>query len=172
MLYLAITEKGKASYINLMYSDHYMDENIIAAIRGVTLNKPVPLKIFWPRKLLFSIAAFCIVVIKRKKLFSLPLKCYSIRQNILTAGIMLVFIVYLFVLMLLAAPFSTKRPFKENFSNARDQYNAEIVDAILNGHAYFNFELSDEFLALKNPYDVGERSSANVDYHWDTLYYI
>jgi len=125
-----------------------------------------------PRVLLFSTIAFCIVVIKRKKLFSLPLKSDSRGQNILTAGIMLAFISFLFMLMLLTAPFSLKQPFSKNFAyEPEDQYNAEIVDAILEGHAYLNIEPSQELLALKNPYDEAERTAARVYPPWDHVYY-
>jgi len=166
--YVTLQTSGEVSQINLSYGN----QNPIAAIRGVTLNKPVPLKISWPRLVLFSITAFFIVVIKRKKLFSLPLISNSKGQKILTFGIMLVFSAFLFMLMLFTKPFSLKRPFKENFANEpRDQYNAEIVDAILDGHAYLNIEPSKEFLALRNPYDYGERGFGNIFYLWDTVYY-
>jgi uncharacterized membrane protein len=167
--YVILQTSGKVSYIRLII---YANEDPMVAIRGVTLNKPVPLKIFWPRMLLFSTITFCIVVIKYKKLFSLPLKSSSWRQNILTASIVLAFIAYLFTLMLLTAPFSFDWPFKENFAyEPIDQYNAEIVDAILDGHAYLNIEPSEEFLALKNPYDKGEREAAHVYPPWDYAYY-
>jgi len=168
--YVTLHTYGKVSHIRLMYGDQY----ITAAIRGVTLNKPVPLKIFWPRLLLFSIVAFCIVVIKRKNFFSLPLRSNSVGQKILTYGIMLAFTAYLFMLMLFYAPFSLKRPFKENFANEPepwDQYNAEIVDAILDGHAYLNMWSTEGLKTLKNPYDPEERIAANVYPPWDHVYY-
>ena len=167
--YVTLHTYGKVSHIRLMYGGN---QDPKAAIKGVTLNKPVPLKIFWPRVFLFSIAAFCIVVIKRKKLFSLPLRGGSRWQNALTASIMLAFTAYLFMLMLLSAPFSFKRPFKENFTiDPEGRYNAEIVDAILDGHAYLNIEPMEELKALKNPYDWGERIAANAHATWDYVYY-
>jgi len=166
--YITLHTSGKVSHITLIYGD----QNPTAAIRNITLNKPIPIKISLPRVLLFSTIAFCIVVIKRKKLFSLPLKSDSRGQNILTAGIMLAFISFLFMLMLLTAPFSLKRPFIKNFANElNNQYNAEIVDAILEGHVYLNIEPSQEFMALKNPYDLAERNAARVNSPWDHAYY-
>jgi hypothetical protein len=167
--YVTLQTSGKVSHIRLIIFGNKIPT---VAIKGITLNKPVPLKIFWPRMLLFSTIAFCIVVVKHKKLFSLPLKSSSIGQNLLTAGIMLAFTAYLFALMLLTVPFSFDWPFKENFAyEPKDQYNAEIVDAILDGHAYLNIEPSKELLALKNPYDLGERNAANVYPPWDHTYY-
>jgi len=170
--YVTLQTSGKVSHVRLIYGE----QQPIAAIRGVTLNKPVPLKIFWPRLLLFSIAAFCIVVIKHKKLFSLPLRNNSKGQNILTVSIMAAFTVYLFVLMLFTLPVSRKIPFTKNFArDPGDQYSTEIVDAILDGHAYLNVEPTKEFLALKNPYDFTERREAGMyppnDPTWDHVYY-
>jgi ABC-type multidrug transport system fused ATPase/permease subunit len=165
--YVVLHTSGKVSHIRLI-----VDANEDVAIRGITLNKPVPLKISLPRVLLFSTIAFCIVVIIRKKLFSLPLKSDSRGQNILTAGIMLVFIAYLFMLMMLALPFSFEWPFMENFTyDPVDQYNVEIVDAILDGHAYLDIEPSRKFLELTNPYDFTERNEAKVNAPWGAAYY-
>jgi len=165
--YVTLHASGKISNIRILYGE----QDPVVFIRNVTLNKPIPLKIFWPRLLLFSITAFCIVIIKHKKLFSLPLRNGSLRQNILTAGIIAVFIAYHFALMLFSEPFYRSRPFKENFANVLDQYNAEIVDAILDGHAYLNIEPTEELKALKNPYDAGERENANVIAPGDHAYY-
>jgi hypothetical protein len=161
--YVMLWASGKVSHLSLLYGNQYYT----TSIRGVTLNKPVPLKIFWPRVLLFSAAAFCIVVIKHKKLFSLPLKSDSKGQMILTLCITLAFIAYLFVLMLLTAPFSLKLPFKENFADEpMDQYNAEVVDALLDGHAYLNIEPPEKLLTLKNPYDPEELRNAGLYQGW------
>ena len=167
--YVTLQTSGKVSHIALIC---WNQSSALTAIRSVALNKPIPLKIFWPRLLLFFTAAFCIVVIKHKKIFSLPLKNNSKGQIILTAGIMAVFTVYLFLLMLVTLPFSREIPFTENFANeVKDQYNAEVVDAILDGHAYLNIEPTKEFLALKNPYDMAERLNAKVYPPWDHVYY-
>jgi len=169
--YITLPTSGKVSHLSLIYGN----PNSTTSIRSVTLNKPVPLRIFWLRVLLFFTIAFCIVLIKRKKLFSLPLRSRSKGQIVLTFCIILAFIAYLFVLMLLSAPFSLKRPFKENFANEpRDQYNAEIVDAILDGHAYLNIEPPEKLLTLKNPYDPEELRTAGLYLGWppyDHAYY-
>jgi hypothetical protein len=166
--YVTLQPSGNVSHISIIYGT----QNPTTSIRNIILNKPVPLKIFWPRVILFSIVAFCIVAIKRKKLFALPLMEDSENQKTLTAGIMLTFIAYLFLLMLFTAPFSLKRSFMKNFaSDPRDQFNTEVVDAILDGHAYLNIEPTKEFLALKNPYDWEERIAANVNPPWDHAYY-
>jgi len=164
--YVTLQTSGKVSYISLICRSP-----TTTVIRGVTLNKPVPLIILWPRLLMFSIAAFCIVVTKRKKLFSLPLRSDSKGQNILTGGIMASFTTYLFVLMLISLPFSCQIPLTKNFvDDPPDQYNAEIVDAIMDGHAYLNIEPSEELRALKNPYDYSARRAANVYPPWDHVY--
>jgi len=166
--YVTLQTSGNVSHISLIYGTL----NPTTSIRGVTLNKPVPFKIFWPRVLLFFTIALCIVVIKRKKFFSLPLRSVSKGQKILTGGIMAAFTAYLFALMLLTAPFSLKRPFAGNFNNEPgDQYNVEIVNAILDGHAYLNIEPTEEFLALENPYNWVERNDAKVYSPWDRVYY-
>jgi hypothetical protein len=167
--YVTLHTSGKVNYIRLII---HANEDPMVAIRNITLNKPVPLIISWPRMLLFSVTAFCIVVIIRKKLFSLPLKSSSRGQNILTAGIMLVFTAYLFMLMLLTRPFSFNWYFTENFEYEQDDlYNTEIVDAIIGGHTYLDIEPTEKFLALKNPYDWAERIAANVNPPWDAAYY-
>jgi uncharacterized membrane protein len=85
---------------------------------------------------------------------------------------MLVFIAYLFALMLLTAPFSFDWPFKENFAyEPKDQYNAEIVDAILDGHAYLSIEPTKEFLALKNPFDPAEHERIAIWPFYDHVYF-
>jgi hypothetical protein len=159
--YVTLHTSGKVSHIGLMFGD----QNLMSvAIRGVTLNKPVPLKLFWSRVLLFSIIAFCIVVIKHKKLFPLPVRSDSKGQKILTAGIMIAYITFIFAVMLFTRSFSLKRPFKDNFEYVnKDQYNAFVVDAILDGHAYLNIEPTKELLSLKNPYDPQEWRSVNTN---------
>jgi len=167
--YVTLHTSGKVSYLRLII---HTDENPMVAIRGVTLNKPIPLKISWARMLLFSGVVFCIVVIIRKKLFSLPLKSSSMGQNILTASIMLVFIAYLFMLTMLTMPFYFNLPFTENFKyDPLDQYNVEIVDAIIEGHTYLDIEPSKKFMELKNPYDSTERDEANVNAPLNAAYY-
>jgi hypothetical protein len=158
--YVTLQTSGKVSHISLIYGT----QNSTTSIKDITLNMPVPLKIFWPRVLLFFTIAFCIAAIKCKKLLSLPLENSPKGQKILAGGIMAAFTAYLFAQMLLTAPFSIKRPFMKNFaSDPKDQFNAEVVDAILDGHAYLNIEPTKEFLALKNPYDWEERIAANVN---------
>jgi hypothetical protein len=167
--YVTLHTSGKVSYLRLII---YANEDPMLAIRNITLNKPVPLIISWPRMILFSATVFCIVVIIRKKLFSLPLKSGSRGQNILTAGIMLVFTAYLFILMLLTMPFSFGWHFKDNFQyEPDDQYNTGIVDAIIRGHTYLDIEPSSKFLALKNPYDLTERNEARVNAPFGAAYY-
>jgi hypothetical protein len=164
--YVTLHTSGKVSHIRVIYRT----QNPATSIRDIILNKPVPLKIFKLRVFLFSTVAFCIVLIKRKKLFSLPLKSNSRKQIILTAGIMLAFIFFLFVLMLLTAPFSLKRPFKENFANEskillNTQYNTYIVDAILNGHTYMDIEPPKDLLTRKDPYPY------NDPFLWDVVFF-
>jgi hypothetical protein len=162
--YVTLQTSGKVSNLSLIYEN----QNSTTSIKNVTLNKPVPLKIFWPRVLLFFTIAFCIVVIRRKKFFSLSLKISSRGQNILTACIMLAFIFYLFILMPLTAPLSLKQPFKENFAHESEillntQYNSLIVDAILNGHTYLDIEPPEKLLARKDPYGYYDI--------WDIVYF-
>jgi len=165
--YVTLYPSGKVSHISLIYGGQY----VTAGVRGVTLNKPVPLKIFWPRVLLFSIAPFCIVAIKRKRLFSLPLKSDLAWQNKMTTGIMAAFIAFLFMLMLFTLPFSSKRPLKENFANEpKDQYNAYVVDAILDGRTNLNIEGSEKFLAQDNLYEIWDPVFGDHVYYNGKLY--
>jgi hypothetical protein len=163
--YVTLQTSGNVGQIRVVYTN----SNPATSIRNIILNKPVPLKIFWPRLFLFSTAAFCIVMIKHKKLFSLSLRSNSKWQNILTAGIILAFTIYLFLLMLFTMPFSLKQPFIENFADEpEDQYNAYLVDAILAGHTYLNIEPDEALLALENPYDNGlARLWAGENFLWD-----
>jgi len=166
--YVTLQTCGKVSYIRLIYPN----ETYVGDIKEVVLNKPVPLNIFWPRVLLFFSAIFLGLIIKRRKLFFLALDEHSVKQKALTAGIIAGFVLYLFGIMLLARPFSTNIPFVQNFENdGWGQYNAEVVDALLDGRVYLDYEPTEALLSLANPYDKTMRDAADPEAPFDYTYY-
>jgi len=166
--YVTLQTYGNVSYIKLIYDDNAH----IGDIKGIALNKPIPLKIFWPRVLLFFSVIFLGFIIKRKRLFFLALDEHSKWQKVLTVGIIAGFVLYLFGIMLLTYPFSTKVPFAQNLAIAElDQYNAEVVDALLDGHVYLDYEPTEALLSLENPYDIAARSAINANAPRDHVYY-
>ncbi|MDR0497471.1 MAG: hypothetical protein LBH42_07650 [Treponema sp.] len=166
--YVTLQTYGKVSFVKVIYGSGHTN----ALIKGITLNNTVPLKIFWPRLLLFSAFAFCTLVIKRKKLFSMAIRQDSLGQNLFSAGIIVSFLIYLFILMVLTEPFSTRIPFWKNFANeVNDQYNAYVVDAFLSGQVHLRIQPTKELLELHNPYDPAARSLAEARYRGDHVFY-
>ncbi|MDR0497470.1 MAG: hypothetical protein LBH42_07645, partial [Treponema sp.] len=165
--YVTLQTYGKVSFVKVIYGSGSKN----ALIRDIKLNKTVPLKIFWPRYLLFSVTAFCILMIKRKKLFSAAIRHDSLGQNIFFIGIMVAFVTYLFILMVITQPFSMRIHFSENFKNeSQDQYNAYVVDALMSGQAHFKIVPPKELLELKNPYDMPARQDVGIYYQiWDIV---
>lgn len=80
----------------------------------------------------------------------------------------LVFIIYLIVVCLL--PMDISPSHNGSRETQRDQYE-QTAQAFKEGHLYLNYDVSDELLAMENPYDRQARDDQNVDFRYDTAFY-
>ena len=170
--YAVLQTRGNVSFIRVISRER--DSSML--INDIVLNKTVPLNINPLRILAYSFALLGIIAIKRKKLYALPVNKDSVKQKMFTAVIAAVFVLFMFCLTFLSAPFTGDGSMlKSLVSDRKDQYNAFMVDALMKGQPYFIDEPTEGLLALENPYDPVARDNAElqryVDYHYDTVLY-
>ena len=170
--YAVLQTRGNVSYIRVFCRD--IDSKIL--INDIVLNKTVPLRINPVRIFIYSFVLFGIVVIKQNKYYALPVNKGSVKQKMFTAVVVAAFVLFMFWLTVLATPFSGEVSLLKNLSNVnKDQYNAFMVDALIEGQPYFIDRPIEELLALENPYDPVARNNADLneqtDYHFDTVLY-
>ena len=177
-----IEDNEKSQYIPLYLSGKTnsliieLEEDVYeaGALEKVVLNEKIPFE--------FNIIRFFIVLgillfvyaLKNSNVFKEEYSKKSLKQEYILLGIIAVF----FVILSLINTYSTS---EENdneesiwgFTTTTGMYNKEFVDSIKEGKFYLNFEPSEKFLELENPYDVQERNKVEreVDYRWDTAYY-
>lgn len=80
----------------------------------------------------------------------------------------LVFIIYLIVACLL--PMDLSPSYNGSKETQRNQYE-QTAQAFKEGHLYLNYDVSQELLAMENPYDRQARDDQNVAFHFDTAFY-
>ncbi|MCL2036957.1 MAG: hypothetical protein FWG83_06195 [Oscillospiraceae bacterium] len=167
--YITLQAHGNITEIEIRFSDKAWG----LVIKDIVLNKAVPFRFMVERWMLFSLATLAVVSLIRSGLLKKRIDKDCGRQTLLFKLTTLGFITYLLLLTLFSTPFDPELSLMQNLSNdGEDQFNALIVDALIDGQFHLNIEPSDTLQSLKNPYDGDERNSAGVYFEgWDLAYY-
>ena len=153
-----------------------IDEDIykVGCFDKVILNEKIPFEFNIIRFVTVLGIFLFIYALKNAKVFKEDYSKKSLKQEYILLGITAVF----FLMLSLINTYSSGETNKYeksflDFSTTQGMYNKDFVESLRDGKFYLNFELSEKFLELKNPYDVIERSELEreVDYKWDTAYY-
>lgn len=177
-----IASNEKSHYIPLYLSGETdslilsIEERIyeLGCFDKIVLNEKIPFE--------FNIIRFIIVLgillfgyaLKHSKIFEEDYSKKSLKQEYILLGILAVFLIILSFINNYSSPEPSKNEnsfFK--FSTPEGLYNKELVNSLKEGKLYLNFEPTEAFLNLEDPYDVQERQSLQreIDYKWDTAYY-
>ena len=160
---------GKCRKMTILFSDDY--EN--AGIKSIELNKVSRLNINYTRMALICGLALLIWLIKTKKLMDVraDFKAESLTNiNVIVSVFAVVFL--LFTTVTSVGLFEGyEGPDGNPINYQKDQYNGEIVDALLMGQIHLDIEVPQSLLDAERPYDVEYRNSNKVEYEWDHVYY-
>ncbi|MDR3209554.1 MAG: hypothetical protein LBT36_02885, partial [Oscillospiraceae bacterium] len=167
--YVTLGVMGGAQYIRLVAVNPAAD----AAIRAVTLNAPIPLRLNVIRMSLLLGLALAAYGFRTRGWGAVLFDPSSKTQRKINGALL--------ALLVGSVVFTTTLcfPWEESFTRTLgnvtrltpDQYNTDIVDALLGGRVYLNREPSDALIAAERPYDPAYRSAHGVSVHWDTAYY-
>jgi len=156
---------GNSQELRLEFPDIKAGEQLI--INEIIINEPVPFHINIVRLgILFAIALL---------FFILPGTAFWLHPyQKLSQSIFLIGLTFCF--LIITWNFYIKS--QEEFHIAEtegDLYSQQLVDALLKKETCLSFKPSEQFMKLKNPYDITERSVAemgrDIDYIWDAAYY-
>ena len=157
--YMQVHLSGNCTGIKLeVPSDVYEEDGI----EKIVINEKIPFR-FEIRRFICLFAILCaIYYLKTDKIFDEEYSKKSFDQELILLIVLGVFLIILTFLNLHA-----------HEQIIADTYNHDYVQAILSGKTNLDFEVSDAFKKIENPYDATARGSVtrNVDYLWDTAYY-
>ena len=99
-----------------------------------------------------------IYALKNAKVFKEDYSRKSLKQEYILLGITAVFFLILSLINTYSCgEMSDNEKAFFDFSTTEGIYNKDFVDCLRDGKFYLNFEPSEKFLELENPYDVQER---------------
>ena len=82
----------------------------------------------------------------------------------------LFYIVMVITVLVAIVPMQLTTVWDDPFIIIRNQYEV-MTDSILERHLYLDEEVSEDLLALDNPYDFFARDKGGIDYLWDHAFY-
>ena len=156
---------GNVSMLRLNFS---AAEDEMLLLKGITINRAVPLRLSPLRLLLFFFLALGIRMLRRNETLALPCTDPNSRLTVAACVITLVCVLTAGFLTVLYRGAPTPDIFRSNTGN---QITRELVDAFEAGQVSLLTKPSKELLSLNNPYDWSERSRAGVSYLWDHCLY-
>ncbi len=133
-------------------------------IGNMEINKAIPLHFSLLRVLFLLLLSCLIYTFLRYPVFDRPfnLKIHSHRYfTIFVIAISLLFIISVYTIYV-----GNSQWFGNTSGN---QLTQELVDAFEHGQVHLMDPVPDKLLNLENPYDLSERSNANISYKWDHL---
>lgn len=156
---------GKVS--KLMFSYSGGEENPII-LKEISLNNDItpdidPLRIF--TILFLTIFSYVLINIG---CFKRPLKESAVNIKICTLVLSFIFVFFAFALITTNYNLDISKDFSMETGN---QITKELVDAFEQGKVELDIPVDDSLKNLDNPYDWSERTSKNVTYSWDHVYY-
>lgn len=136
-----------------------------ADFEKVIINEKIPFEFSFIRVIvLYGIIVF-IYLLKTQECYKISYSIKNFEQEL-----SLIFIVCLFVLITCLI-----NQYSINVEEMQDFYSVDFVDALSKGQVHLEEKPSEELMALKNPYDGGERVRAGLkrgsDYLWDVVYF-
>lgn len=140
-------------------------------LRGVAVNRPIPLRFHAGRVLLLYGAALLIFLLLRAPFFRRPCRRRQPGQSAVLAGTTALFLLAALVITLCYRDGRTAglaADFKQTQGN---QITQELVDAFERGQVHLLTEPSPDLLAMENPYDWLAREEQGFDYLWDHVLY-
>ncbi len=164
--YLVLDLSGKVSHLRLQLN---AKPDCSFALKGITLNDPIPMR-FSPLRLLLTFgAAFAIYLLLKAPAM---LAAYGERRRLFRAlalGVTVCLILGAVALTFLYQYDRTKGISGGFAQTSGNQITQELVDAFEAGQVSLLDRPSEELLALDNPYDWSLRSREGVAYKWDHL---
>ena len=140
-------------------------------VRGITLNRSVPLSLSPLRFLLILLLAYFLYALLTFPTFT---EAVGERSRLLfgsTAAVTGIFVIAAIALTLACQYNRTGFLFSDFLSPYGNQITKELVDAFEAGQVSLLETPPRELLELENPYDWSERINSNVSYLWDHLLY-
>lgn len=157
--YLQVHLSGNCTGIKVeIPSDIYEEDGF----ESITINEKIPFR-FEVRRFICLFAILCIIYFLRTdKIFDEEYSKKSLDQELILLMVLGLFMIVLTFLNVNA-----------HEADIIETYNKDYVEAILDKRAYIDFEVSEEFKKIENPYDATTRGTVtrDVDYLWDTAYY-
>lgn len=169
--YIPLYLSGKTKSLILSLEEHIYNAEVLDR---VVLNEKIPFEFNVVRFITVLGILLFVYALKNAKIFQEDYSKKSLKQEYILLGIVAVF----FLLLSVINTYSSEEPSENentffNFSTTQGMYNKDFVDSLKEGKFCLNFEPSEKFLNLEDPYDMQERGELEreVDYKWDTAYY-
>lgn len=157
---------GKVSDLRITLSSQ---QNKNFKLNDVKINSPVPFEISFLRFALIFLFIFAIYALFNFKAMTTPVS----EQKGLFARLVFAITAILFIIALCMTMIYNLNGEGVLFSSFKqesgNQISQELVDAFENKQVSLLDKPTDELLALKNPYDWGERINTGIYYKWDHL---
>lgn len=136
-----------------------LDDGYTIKINEIQINKKVPFDFSYSRFALFFIIAVLFYGIRNISLFSDTNRNWV--HNTIISLVPVAFIGLSIVLYL------------NSFHgiNINTMYNTSFVDSLINRQLFLDIEVSDELMAMSNPYDTSARVGNGIQASWDTVFY-
>ena len=169
--YIPLYLSGKTNSLILSLEEDVYEAE---ALDRIVLNEKIPFEFNMVRFISVLGVILFIYALKNAKVFKEDYSRKSLKQEYILLGITAVFFLILSLINTYSCgEMSDNEKSFFDFSTTEGIYNKDFVDSLRDGNFYLNFEPSEKFLELENPYDVQEREKVErgVDYKWDTAYY-
>ncbi len=157
--YIPVYLSGKVNGIIVSLDKNiYEDEKI----EKITINEKIPFEFNIIRFLSIFSILLIIYFLNNDEVFNEKYSIKSLKQELILLGTISIFAIVIIIINQ-----NSIEP------DGHRIYNEKFVNSVYNGHFYLDYEPSENFLNLENPYDNIERASVQrgVDYLWDTAYY-
>ena len=169
--YIPLYLSGKTDRLMILIEQ---PDNEEVEFNKIVLNEKIPFEFNSIRFITVLGILFFVYALKNAKIFKEYYSRKSLKQEYILLGILATF----FLVLSFINNYSSYETSKNensflNFSTTEGMYNKEFVESLREGKLYLDYEPSEKFLELENPYDVQERAKLQreIDYKWDTAYY-
>ena len=160
--YHEIYTLGKVNklYLSFAFKDNSSD------ILAIKLNVKVPMQFSIIRVLLIAVLLLiCYILRPHSKIYSYEL--FKSKDKIFLIVLLIASQIVLFNILIKSNADVSK--YNANYINHKQYY--ELIDAFKDGHAYLNEKPDPRLNKLENPYDTSLRTSNNINFKWDHVYY-
>ncbi len=166
--YISCAFSGNVGDFRIKFTGY--DDNHKIVVSDIIINKPIPFEVSYLRVLLFFVillfAYSLLSVSEYKEPFEKKKKLCGMHLAVTT--ILFCFIAFCIVDEKMGDDKTFKSEMKLNYGN---QITEELVEAFKNKQLSLMMEPDESILNVENPYDWGQRGTANAQYEWDHLLY-